>query len=95
MLSFIVFGVVLFVYSQLIFTVFVIGSLCYALWISAFLRRRKVIDYELFECQAVNQNRTYQFITTMQEINCRTVSVVDAGNGRMRRPTSLRYGCAR
>jgi ATP-binding cassette subfamily B protein len=68
MLSFIVFGVVLFVYSQLIFTVFVIGSLCYALWISAFLRRRKVIDYELFECQAVNQNRTYQFITTMQEI---------------------------
>ncbi len=68
MLSFVVFGVVLFVYSQLIFTVFVIGSLCYALWISAFLRRRKVIDYELFECQAVNQNRTYQFITTMQEI---------------------------
>jgi len=68
MLSFVVFGVVLFVYSQLIFTVFVIGSLCYALWISAFLRRRKVIDYELFECQAMNQNRTYQFITTMQEI---------------------------
>ena len=68
MLSFVVFGVVLFVYSQLIFMVFVIGSLCYALWISAFLRRRKVIDYELFECQAVNQNRTYQFITTMQEI---------------------------
>ena len=68
MLSFVVFGAVLFVYSQLIFTVFVIGSLCYALWISAFLRRRKVIDYELFECQAVNQNRTYQFITTMQEI---------------------------
>ena len=68
MLSFIVFGVVLFVYSQLIFMVFVIGSLCYALWISAFLRRRKVIDYELFECQAVNQNRTYQFISTMQEI---------------------------
>jgi len=68
MLSFVVFGAVLFVYSQLIFTVFVIGSLCYALWISAFLRRRKVIDYELFECQAMNQNRTYQFITTMQEI---------------------------
>ncbi len=68
MLSFVVFGVVLFVYSQLIFTVFVIGSLCYALWISAFLRRRKVIDYELFECQAMNQNRTYQFITSMQEI---------------------------
>lgn len=68
MLNFIVFGAVLLVYDRLIFTVFIIGSLCYALWISAFLRQRKVIDYELFECQAVNQNRTYQFITTIQEI---------------------------
>ena len=32
------------------------------------MRRRKVIDYELFEQQAINQNKTYQFITTMQEI---------------------------
>ena len=33
-----------------------------------FLSRRKVLDYELFEQQAKNQNRTYQFITSMQEI---------------------------
>ena len=33
-----------------------------------FLRRRKVLDYELFEQQAINNNKTYEFITSMQEI---------------------------
>lgn len=72
-LGFLVFGIVLLVYDIVIFGVFVAGSLIYGVWISAFLRRRKVIDYELFEQQAINQNRTYQFITSMQEIklqNC-------------------------
>lgn len=67
-LSFIIFGVVLFIYNKLIFCVFVVGSIIYGLWISSFLRRRKVLDYELFEQQAINQNKTYQFITSMQEI---------------------------
>lgn len=68
MLSFIVFGVVLAVYDRLIFAVFLAGSCVYGLWIARFLARRKVIDYELFEQQAINQNKTYQFITSMQEI---------------------------
>lgn len=67
-LSFIIFGIVLLVYDKIIFCVFVIGSFIYGLWISSFLQRRKVLDYELFEQQAINQNRTYQFITSMQEI---------------------------
>ena len=67
-LSFIIFGIVLFVYNKIIFCVFVAGSIVYGLWISSFLRRRKVLDYELFEQQAINQNKTYQFITSMQEI---------------------------
>lgn len=68
MLSFIVFGVVLFIYDKLIFAIFLLGSIVYGLWIASFLRRRKVLDYELFEQQAINQNKTYQFITCMQEI---------------------------
>lgn len=68
MLSFIVFGVVLFIYNNLIFLIFLTGSIIYGLWISRFLTRRKVLDYEVFEQQAINQNRTYQFITSMQEI---------------------------
>ena len=67
-LSFLIFGVVLFIYNPIIFAIFAVGSICYGGWIASFLRRRKVIDYELFEKQAINQNRTYQFITSMQEI---------------------------
>ncbi len=67
-LSFIIFGIVLFIYDKFIFGIFALGSIFYGCWISAFLRRRKVLDYELFEQQAINQNRTYQFITSMQEI---------------------------
>lgn len=67
-LSFIIFGIVLFIYNPLIFGVFAIGSVCYGLWITSFLKRRKVLDYELFEQQAKNQNKTYQLITSMQEI---------------------------
>lgn len=67
-LSFIIFGIVLFIYDGTIFGVFVAGSIVYGLWISSFLQRRKVLDYEIFEQQAINQNKTYQFITSMQEI---------------------------
>ena len=66
-LSFMIFGIVLLIFDK-IFGIFVTGSIAYGLWISSFLRRRKVIDYELFEQQAINQNKTYQFITSMQEI---------------------------
>ena len=52
----------------MIFLIFVMGSVLYGVWIAFFLRKRKVLDYELFEKQAENNNKTYQFITTMQEI---------------------------
>ena len=67
-LSFIIFGIVLLIYDKIIFGVFIAGSVVYGLWISSFLQRRKVLDYELFEKQAINQNKTYQFVTSMQEI---------------------------
>lgn len=66
--SFIILGSVLFVYNTFIFCVFLIGSIIYGVWIAIFLDRRKVIDYELFEQQSVNHNKTYQLITAMQEI---------------------------
>ncbi|WP_434502311.1 peptidase domain-containing ABC transporter [Prevotella sp.] len=66
--SFVVFGSVLFVYNKVIFGVFLLGSVVYGLWIAYFLKKRKLIDYELFEQQAINKNKTYQFITSMQEI---------------------------
>lgn len=68
LLSFIVFGIVLFFYNWLIFVLFLAGSIFYGLWLAIFLNRRKVLDYELFEKEALNNNKTYQFITSMQEI---------------------------
>lgn len=67
-LSFIVLGAVLLFYDIVIFSVFITGSVLYGLWIAIFMKRRKILDYSLFECQAANQNKTYQFLTTMQEI---------------------------
>lgn len=68
MLSLMVFGIVLLTYNVVIFIIFAAGSALYALWIAMFLKRRKVLDYELFEQQAINSNKTYEFITSMQEI---------------------------
>ncbi len=68
MLTFVVFSVVLFFYNKLVFAIFLLGSILYGAWMTLFLRRRKVLDYELFEQQAINNNKTYEFITSMQEI---------------------------
>ncbi len=67
-LSFGVFGAVLWSYHTTVFLIFLVGSLCYAGWITLFLRRRKLIDYLYFEKQAKNNNCTYRFLTSMQEI---------------------------
>lgn len=71
--SILVFGAVLFIYNTAIFGIFIIFSGIYALWMTIFLRKRKIIDYEYFEQQSLNQNLIYRFINTMQEIklqNC-------------------------
>ena len=66
--TFVVFSIVLLSYNWLVFAIFMLGSLFYGGWLALFLRCRKVLDYELFEQQAINNNKTYEFITSMQEI---------------------------
>jgi ATP-binding cassette subfamily B protein len=68
LLSFVVLSSVLCVYNGLIFAVFLLGSLLYGVWLAVFMKKRRQLDYQLFEQQAINNNKTYQFITTMQEI---------------------------
>lgn len=67
-LSLAILGIVLLIYDKLIFGVFLTGSIAYGVWVSFFLNRRRVLDYELFEKQAKNNNYTYQFLTSIQEI---------------------------
>ncbi len=73
LLSFVVFGCVLFYYSVKIFMIFLLGSALYGIWTMLFLKRRKVLDYITFAKQADANNKTYQFITSVPEIklqNC-------------------------
>ena len=67
-ITFVVFGAVLLTYNLPIFLVFMAGSALYALWISAFLKRRRRLDYSYFEQSGRNRNVTYQLINGMQEI---------------------------
>jgi len=66
--SFVIFGIVLFIYNIPIFLVFLTGSILYGLWIMVFLKKRRVLDYRYFEQQSINRNVVYQLITGMQEI---------------------------
>lgn len=66
--SFMFFGSILLVYNEMIFIIFMIGSFIYGVWVAIFLKRRRIIDFELFEKQGSNQNITYEFITAIQEI---------------------------
>lgn len=73
LLMFIVFSIVLLLYDRLVFILFLLGCLTYGGWISLFLHRRKSLDYEMFEQQSKYNSKTYEFITSMQEIklqNC-------------------------
>ncbi len=65
MVTFVVFSVVLFFYNKLVFDIFLLGSILYGGWMTLFLKRRKVLDYELFEQQSINNNKTYEFINLM------------------------------
>lgn len=67
-LTFAVFATVLFLYSRIIFAILAIGSLTYGLWTSLLLKRRRRLDYEIFDLRAQNTNRTFQMVTSMQEI---------------------------
>lgn len=67
-ISILVFGVVLLVYSPLLFGIFCLFSVLYALWIRLFMARRRVLDVERFRAESLNSNCTYEFVTTMQEI---------------------------
>ena len=66
--SFVIFGIVLFIYNVPIFLVFLAGSLLYGLWIQKKKKKRRLLDYKYFEQQGINRNVVYQLIIGMQEI---------------------------
>lgn len=63
-----VFASILLWYNFLIFFIFMLGSVCYVLWITVFLKKRRNVDYRKFEAMSSNQGGLIQFIQGMQEI---------------------------
>ena len=66
--NFVIFSGVLAFYSLKIFTVFLIGTLFYFLWITFFLKRRADLDYKRFNQSSQNQSKVMELINGMQEI---------------------------
>lgn len=63
-----VFGTVLIVYNPVIFAVFLIGNALSTLWLFAFLKKRRELDFKTFSESANTQNKLVQLIQGMTEI---------------------------
>jgi ATP-binding cassette subfamily B protein len=68
-----IFSIILAYYDLQIFGIFSLGSAFYAVWILIFMKKRRELDFKLFDQMASNQSSLIQLITGMQEIklqNC-------------------------
>ena len=73
LITLLVFGIVLFIYSTTIFLIFFLSSIFYIAWSLFFIRRRKIIDYKKFDANSANQDSILELLQGMQEIklqNC-------------------------
>ena len=66
--SFVIFGIILFIFDPGIFIVFFAASVIYLLWVIYFLKKRKELDYKRFDEMAVNQSALLQMIYGISDI---------------------------
>ncbi|WP_317235970.1 ABC transporter transmembrane domain-containing protein [Niabella hibiscisoli] len=66
--NFIIYAIVLVIYSSQLFFVFCIGSVVYFAWVQMFLRIRRKLNYETFSLSVKENSATLQLIQGMQEI---------------------------
>lgn len=66
--NFIVYAIVLAIYSLELLFVFGIGSIIYFTWVQLFLKARRKLNYESFHFSAKENNATLQLIQGMEEI---------------------------
>ncbi len=66
--NFLIFAIVLAFWSRSVLIIFIIGTVINFLWIYFFLRRRRDLDYKIFDQAAENQGNLIEMIDGMQEI---------------------------
>lgn len=67
-ITFLVYSIVMGGYSLPILAIFLVGSALYIFWVTFFLRRRRELDYMLFQESVNSQNSIVQMVEGMQEI---------------------------
>jgi ATP-binding cassette, subfamily B, bacterial len=73
-INILVFSVVLFIYNPLIFTVFIVGSILYFMWVFLFMKQNALLDYKRFDQLSQNQEKNLELIYGMQEIKLHNAS---------------------
>ncbi|NQY37535.1 MAG: peptidase domain-containing ABC transporter [Alteromonadaceae bacterium] len=68
MLNLLIFSLIMAIYSSIIFVIFFVGSLLSIGWVTLFLNKRKVLDYQQFNQMSANQNNIVQLVQGMAEI---------------------------
>ena len=63
-----IFGIVLLVYSGMIFLIFMGGSALYISYVWLFMKKRAELDHKRFAQQSANQSTVVQLVNGMQEI---------------------------
>lgn len=66
--NFVVFSIVLALYSIPVFLIFLAGSFVYFLWVQIFLKKRKDLDYKRFSEGGEDRSKIVELIYGMQEI---------------------------
>lgn len=66
--NFLVFGLVLAIYSLKILALFLAGSLLYVTWISLFMKRRSTLDHIRFKKRSASNSALINIVNGMQEI---------------------------
>ncbi|ETZ23858.1 peptidase domain-containing ABC transporter [Pedobacter sp. V48] len=67
-ITFVVFGIILLFYHTTIFYIFLSGSILYILWVMAFLKLRRKMDWEYFDLVSKNQSYWVETIGAIQDI---------------------------
>ncbi|WP_207513692.1 peptidase domain-containing ABC transporter [Longitalea luteola] len=68
MLNILAFSAILFSINKYVFLIFFALSAISLIWVTFFLRARKILEYSLFLRQSENNNSLYEFIMNMPEI---------------------------
>ncbi|PZP47900.1 MAG: ABC transporter ATP-binding protein [Pseudopedobacter saltans] len=67
-LTFLIFGIILLFYNLVVFSIFLVGSILYVIWVMGFLRFRKKLDWEYFDLVSKNQSYWVETIAGIQDI---------------------------